>query len=55
MVTIQNGMVTMVTVANLEGFGLHLDSTEEHFRHRNPRKCMKIRGGQGRNRSPYRR
>src|ERR1035437_675653 len=39
----------------LKGFGLHLDSTAAHFRHKNRGKCLKERSGQGRNRSPYRR
>ncbi len=48
MVTAQN---VVVTIANLKGFGLHLDSTEAHFGHKNRRKFMKNRSGQGRNRT----
>ena len=36
----------MVTIANLKGFGLHLDSREAHFQHEYRRKCMKNRSGQ---------
>ena len=54
MVTTRNRVVTMVTIPagglTLQR-GLHLDSTEAHFGTQNRGKCLKRRGGQGRNRT----
>jgi hypothetical protein len=51
MVTTQDEVVTMVTIADGKGVGLHLDSAAAHFRHKNRGKCLKRRSGQGRNRT----